>query len=187
MEAATSEEILMASDHQKSGARLQGGNTLAAEELYREHHEHIFRFIWSRVHNAQQAEDLTGEVFTRMVANIASYHDRSLPFRAWLYRIARNLIIDHHRKEISAHTLDDAVTESPGNKSPEEKVEATLTLERVQRALKRIDPAQREVVELRFLAELSLKDVALVMNKSVSAVKALQHRGLAMLRAQLQE
>jgi RNA polymerase sigma-70 factor (ECF subfamily) len=62
-----------------------------------------------------------------------------------------------------------------------------LTLERVQRALKRIDPAQREVVELRFLAELSLKDVALVMNKSVSAVKALQHRGLAMLRAQLQE
>jgi RNA polymerase sigma-70 factor (ECF subfamily) len=166
---------------------LQSGSTLTAEELYREHHQHIFRFIWSRVHDAQQAEDLTGEVFTRMVANLPNYRERSLPFRAWLYRIARNLIIDHYRKESSSQTLEETITKHPDHKSTEEKVEAVLTLEQVQQALEKIDSTQREVVELRFLAELSLNDVALVMNKSVLAIKALQHRGLASLRAQLQE
>jgi len=99
MEAAIGEETLMASDQQKSEARVQNISTPAAEELYREHHEHIFRFIWSRVHDAQHAEDLTGEVFTRMVASLPDYSDRSLPFRAWLYRIARNLVIDDYRKK----------------------------------------------------------------------------------------
>jgi RNA polymerase sigma-70 factor (ECF subfamily) len=66
-------------------------------------------------------------------------------------------------------------------------VETALTLERVQRALEKVDPAQREVVELRFLAELSLEEVAEAMDKSVAAVKALQHRGLASLRTHLKD
>jgi RNA polymerase sigma-70 factor, ECF subfamily len=66
-------------------------------------------------------------------------------------------------------------------------VEAALTLERLRRALEKIDPEQQEVVELRFLAELSLEEVSLVLNKSIPAVKALQHRGLAALRAHLKE
>jgi len=66
-------------------------------------------------------------------------------------------------------------------------VETKLALERVWRALENIDPAQREVVELRFLAELSLEDAATVMNKSIAAIKALQHRGLSSLRAHLKE
>lgn len=156
-----------------------------ADALYREHHAHIFRFIWSRVHDPQQAEDLTGEVFFRMVANLPGYRDRSLPFRAWLYRIARNLIIDHHRKESSARAFNDAANQRAESTSPEEKVEAALTLEGIWQALVRIDPVQREVVELRFLAELSLEEVAFTLNKSISAVKALQHRGLASLRAHL--
>lgn len=177
----------MASDQETSQARVQNDRTFVAEDLYREHHEHIFRFVWSRVHDAPQAEDLTGEVFTRMLANLSNYRDHSLPFRAWLYRIARNLIIDYHRKESSARALEDVVNRQPDHTSPEEKAETALTLERVRRALGKIDPAQREVVELRFLAELSLEEVALVINKSVPAVKALQHRGLASLRARLKE
>jgi hypothetical protein len=82
MEAVRTEETLMASDQQK--AHIHSESPLAAEEFYMEHHEHIFRFIWSRVYDAQQAEDLTGEVFTRMVANLSGFRDRSLPFRAWL-------------------------------------------------------------------------------------------------------
>jgi RNA polymerase sigma-70 factor, ECF subfamily len=185
MEAVRTEETLMASDQQK--ARIQSESSLAAEELYREHHEHIFRFIWSRVYDAQQAEDMTGEVFTRMVANLSGYRDRSLPFRAWLYRIARNLIIDHHRKEISADALAQSIDQSTAELSIEEQAETTLTLKQVQRALQNIDPEQREVVELRFLGELSLEEVSLVMNKSIPAVKALQHRGLASMRTHLKE
>jgi RNA polymerase sigma-70 factor, ECF subfamily len=187
MEAVRTEETLMTLDPQKAQARLQSESSLAAEELYHEHHEHIFRFIWSRVHNAQHAEDLTGDVFTRMVANLSGYRDRSLPFRAWLYRIARNLIIDLHRKERSAHILADTVDQPTAQISLEEQADVSLTLQQVQRALKNIDTEQREVVELRFLAELSLEEVSLVMNKSIPAVKALQHRGLASLRAHLKE
>lgn len=175
----------MTANQLTSQTHAQRENLPAAEELYLQHHEQIFRFIWSRVHDAPLAEDLTGEVFTRMVANLPNYHDRFLPFRAWLYQIARNLIIDHHRKESSAQALKD-VTQSDGA-LPEEKAETALTLERVQRALGKIDLVQREVVELRFLAELSLEEVATVMDKSVAAVKALQHRGLASLRSHLKD
>lgn len=175
----------MVLDRRKSEAQLRGGSTLSAEELYREHHNHIYRFIWSRVHDAPLAEDLTGEVFARMVANLPNYHDRSFPFRAWLYQIARNLIIDHHRKESSTQSLKDVTRSDIA--SPEEKAESALTLERVQQALEKIDASQREVVELRFLAELSLEEVAEVMEKSVGAVKALQHRGLASLRERLKD
>jgi RNA polymerase sigma-70 factor (ECF subfamily) len=185
MKQISREERFVAANQPTPETQVHRGSLPAAEELYREHHEHIFRFIWSRVHDAPLAEDLTGEVFTRMVINLPNYRDHSLPFRAWLYQIARNLIIDHHRKESLKQSLKDVVDQNTGEISPEEKIETVLTLERVQRALEEIDPAQREVVQLRFLAELSLDEVALVINKSVAAVKALQHRGLASLRAQL--
>lgn len=175
----------MTANQPTSQTHTQKESLPAAEELYREHHEHIFRFIWSRVHDALLAEDLTGEVFTRMVANLPNYREQSTPFRAWLYQIARNLIIDHHRKENSTQGLKDVT--QPNAVSPEEKAETTMTLELVQRALEKIDPAQREVVELRFLAELSLEEVAGVIAKSVAAVKALQHRGLASLRKHLKD
>jgi RNA polymerase sigma-70 factor (ECF subfamily) len=187
MEAVIREETFMTANQPASAtnAQIESGSLPAAEELYREHHEHIFRFIWSRVHEAPLAEDLTGEVFIRMVANLPNYRDRSVPFRAWLYQIARNLIIDHHRKESSVLGLKDMADQDAV--SPEEKVDTTLRLERVQRALEKIDPTQREVVELRFLAELSLEEVAVVLDKSVAAVKALQHRGLAALKTYLKD
>jgi RNA polymerase sigma-70 factor (ECF subfamily) len=185
MEAVIREESFMTANQPTSQTHTQRESLPAAEELYREHHEHIFRFIWSRVHDAPLAEDLTGEVFARMVTNLPNYHDRSLPFRAWLYQIARNLLIDHYRKESSVQGLNDLT--QPDSASPEEKAETALTLERVRHALEKIDPAQQEVVELRFLAELSLEEVATVMDKSVAAVKALQHRGLASLRTHLKD
>jgi RNA polymerase sigma-70 factor, ECF subfamily len=121
MEAVSTNETLMTADQQVSQTREKSESRFSAEELYREHHGHIYRFIWSRVHDAQVAEDLTGEVFTRMVANLSSYSDRSLPFRAWLYRIARNLIVDHHRKESSAHALQDVVAQPLDHPSPEDR------------------------------------------------------------------
>ena len=169
--------------------RAQDGSLSAIRELYLEHHKHIFRFIWSRVHDADQAEDLTGEVFVRMVTGLPSYQDRSLPFRAWLYGIARNLVIDWYRKKSRRMSvpLENIAGKLVAGESPEEKTEQALTLERVLQVLERIDPAQREVVELRFLAGLTLKDAARAIDKTVAAVKALQHRGLASLRASLSE
>ncbi|MFZ6028718.1 MAG: RNA polymerase sigma factor [Chloroflexota bacterium] len=165
----------------------QDTDSLSADQLYQAHHAHIFRFIWSRLHDVQQAEDLTGEVFYRMVSHLPGYRQRDIPFRAWLYRIARNLLIDHHRKERITHAPIETAEKKAGEVSAEERVETLLTLARVQQALTTLEPQLREAVELRFLAGLSLEEVALTMDKSVAAVKALQHRGLVALRARLKE
>jgi RNA polymerase sigma-70 factor (ECF subfamily) len=169
--------------------RAQNGSVSAIRELYLSHHQQIFRFIWSRVYDHELAEDLTGEVFIRMLKNLSTYEYRSLPFRAWLYGIARNLVIDHYRKKNPGTTisLDEITGERAAGESLEERTEQTMKFEQVQQMLERINPDEREVVELRFLAGLSLKETALATNKTVAAVKALQHRGLVSLRAANQD
>ncbi len=159
----------------------------AAGELYDRHNESIFRYVWSRVHHSQTAEDLTGEIFTRMVVSLPAYRSTGVPFRAWLYRIAHNLIVDHYRKEGGQDwvSLDHAEGMGAEGSDPASIIEGRLAIEPIQRALTRLDPAQREVVVLRFLVGLSLREVALTLDRSVAAVKSLQYRGLIALRASL--
>lgn len=167
--------------------QAQNNNPNAVGALYDQHYQPLFRFIWSRVQDQATAEDLTGELFVRMVHSLPNYRANGAPFRAWLYRIARNLITDHHRKHSGPEALDLAQTAdlSTTQNDPMQLTETKLTVEIVQHALGRIDPAQREVVELRFLAGLSLQEVADTLDKTVAAVKTLQHRGLSALRLSL--
>ncbi|MBK9053512.1 MAG: sigma-70 family RNA polymerase sigma factor [Chloroflexi bacterium] len=169
--------------------KAQKSDPVAVGKLFDDHHEAIFRFFWARVRDHHQAEDLTGELFTRMVAELPRYQHRDLPFRAWLYRIAHNLVIDSYRthKGRVSLPLEEASQETSQTDHPDDMLEQTMETERIQQALDVIDPGQREVVELRFLAGLSLKEAAAALNKTVSAVKALQHRGLQSLRLLLQE
>lgn len=161
----------------------------AIGELYDRHHTAIFRYVWSRVYHTQTAEDLTGEIFARMVDNLPHYRSRSVAFRAWLYRIAHNLVVDHYRQQGSYELAPLYQAEIlPGESdNPAAAVERQLSLERMYHALERLDPAQREVLTLRFLAGLPLCEVAQALDKSIPAVKSLQHRGLAALRAWLHE
>ncbi len=103
-----------------------------------------------------------------------------------MYRIARNRVTDHYRREARrTHTsLDQADGPSPDD-DLESSVETSLTVERVRHAVADLDETQREVVVLRFLIGLSLGEVASALDKSVGAVKSLQHRGLTALRSQL--
>ena len=169
--------------------RAHRGDVDAVGQLYDRHHEHIFRYVCSRVRDGHLAEDLTGEIFTRMVVSLPDYRLTGVPFRAWLYRIAHNLIVDHYRKESGRVLvpLHDAEGQSEDGDNPVSAVERRLTMEQVRRALDRLDPVQREVVTLRFLAGLSLREVALAVDRTVDAVKSLQHRGLTTLRAALKQ
>lgn len=170
-------------------ALAQQGDVQAIGALYDQHHQALFRYLWSRVGERQTAEELTGDVFMRMLAALPRYRPSVVPFRAWLYRIAHNLLVDHYRKEGGQVTLPlQAVEDLNGASDPASLIEQQLTLERLHQALAAIDDPQRTVVALRFLSGLSLEETAAVLDKSESAVKALQHRGLvAMRRALIQE
>jgi RNA polymerase sigma-70 factor (ECF subfamily) len=145
--------------------------------------------VWARVDNQHLAEDLTGEVFTRMVVGLRRYRLTEIPFQAWLYRIASNLVADHYREEGRRILVPlyhaEAITMEGNN--PATIVEGKFTAERVKQALSRLDPLQREVVVLRFLIGFPLKDVALALDKTVAAIKSLQYRGLEALRGALEE
>lgn len=167
--------------------RAQRGDVAAIRELFLYHHEHIYRFLWSRVHDSDLADDLTGDVFMRMIKALPNYQDRSLPFRAWLYGIARNLAIDYQRKKGPKITmpLSEIEINLVDGMTVEDQADQTLRFKQVGQILEQLNPDEREVVELRFLAGLSLKETALAINKTVAAVKALQHRGLHTLKAKL--
>lgn len=165
------------------------GESAAIGTLFDRHHENVFRYLWARLGDRQAAEDLTGEVFLRMQASLPHYEVRELPFRAWLFRIARNLLIDEYRQRNGRVTvsLDESTTAVPAGAGPEQAVELELTAERLRRAILRLSRARREVVALRFFGQLSLRETATAMGKTVAAVKALQHEGLLALRVALQE
>lgn len=164
--------------------RAQTGEADAIGRLYDQHHTEIFRYLWARVGERAVAEDLTGEVFMRMLTGLSGYRASAAPFRAWLYQIARNLLIDHYRKtgRRTLVSLQQAETVKDDTPDMVTIVDQRLTMERVHYALTRLEQAQREVVTLRFLSGLSLQEVAQTLGKTENAVKALQHRGLATLR-----
>ena len=167
----------------------QRGDAQALGRLYDQHHAALFRYIWARVGEKQLAEDLTGDVFMRMLAALPRYRPGDVPFRAWLYRIARNLLVDHYRKAQArpAEPLQDSHERLESGDDPGSAVEQKLSAERLQQVLALLDEAQREVLSLRFLAGLSLQETAAALKKSEAAVKALQHRGLGALRLVLSE
>lgn len=170
-------------------AHAQAGDKDALGELYDRYHESIYRFILIRVGHQPLAEDLTGEVFFRMLDGLPRYRMIGIPFNAWLYRIARNLLTDHYRKEgrLGMTTLDEAEGKGLEQENPSLTLEHKLTLEKLQRALSTLERTEADVIVLRFLAGQSLKEAAQTLDKSIGAIKALQHRGLVALRAALSE
>jgi RNA polymerase sigma-70 factor (ECF subfamily) len=160
----------------------------AVGELYDRYHESIFRYIWSRVSDQQLAEDLTGDVFTSMVINLPKYRSVGSPFQAWLYRIARNLIIDHSRKASSRKELhlDEVINNSAGEEDPTLIVENQMIVEEVQAVLGELKPLKQDVIILRFIVGLSLKEVASILGRTISSIKVTQHRALKELRMKLE-
>jgi len=170
-------------------AAAQRGEMQALGALYDQHHEALFRYLWARVGERQLAEDLTGDVFMRMLDALPRYQPSAAPFRAWLYRIARNLLIDHYRK--AEHRAHAPLHEADGQAAPEPDpillVDQQLSVQRLHQALATLDETQREVVTLRFISGLSLEETANALGKTEAAVKAHQHRGLLALRRALAE
>jgi RNA polymerase sigma-70 factor, ECF subfamily len=167
-------------------ALAQRGVEKALGALYDAHSQAVFRYFKARLGNQQAAEDLTGEVFRRMLTGLPQYRAVGLPFRAWLFRIAHNLLVDYYRQEGNSTLVPLQQAEQQMDEDdPASVAERKLTFEQACRVVAELDLSQREVLTLRFLSGLSLHETALALNKSEDAVKALQRRGLMALRLTL--
>ena len=154
----------------------------ALGELYDEYAPLIYAYLYRRVQDTQIAEDLTGEVFVRMLQAIQAERFWHTSFRAWLYRIAHNLLVDHYRKQPPTPmlTLDERLVADQDDL--DSAVAERLSHQRLRSAISRLTSDQQQVLALRFGEQLTAREVSEVMGKSVSAIEALQHRGLAALR-----
>jgi RNA polymerase sigma-70 factor (ECF subfamily) len=172
----------MSEEELKLIRQAKRGNPTAFAEIYDEHYPAIYRYIFFRVGSEAVAEDLAGEVFVRLVEKIDQFTYRGRPLLAWLYTIARNLVADHHRRTGRATMvpLDEGLVAN--SVDPEAAASLTLSQRRLAVALQELTEEQRQVVVLKFFEGLDNQTVAMIVDKSVGAVKSLQHRGLAALR-----
>jgi RNA polymerase sigma-70 factor, ECF subfamily len=154
-------------------------------ELYENNFERVYAYVVRRVGDRAETEDLTAEVFHHALANLKNYEWRGIPFAAWLFRIAANLISDRWQKRKHELSIDEPEqVESIQDGSGEfEEVERRATLFRL---VDRLPEDQRRVVVLRFVEEKSIKEVAREIRKSEGAVKQLQFRALTALRARME-
>ena len=160
------------------------GDRHALAEIYAAHQPVLFRFIVSRTGDFNKAEDLCSEVFLRMLEGISSYEDRGFPFSAWLFRIARDRIVDDRRRAMRRPTT--ILHQSLASADDVENVVIDqLLLDHVRRILYKLTPDQRQVIVLRFFDRLSIADVADQMERSEASVKALQQRAVIALAGHL--
>jgi RNA polymerase sigma-70 factor, ECF subfamily len=167
--------------------RAQEGDAEMISTLYQQYHLSIFRYLYYRVGDREIAEDLTSEVFVRMLRFLGGFKPPATSFQAWLFQIARNLSTDHFRKASSQKVveLEEDVLATDTNTDPAAVVDQLLTSEKLRKALDRLNEEQREVIILRFIAEMPISEVAQTLNKSDDAVKGLQRRALLALRTVL--
>jgi RNA polymerase sigma-70 factor, ECF subfamily len=175
-------------DEQGLLERASRADPEALGALYDRYVGRIYSYIYHRVGQADLAEDLTAQVFARMLEAIQEGRAWRTSFSGWLYRIAHNLVIDHYRRRGRAAfvELEEAQPMVADQGDPVRKVEARLESEHLRAALAKLTEEQAQVIALRFLDEFSIAEVAAMMDKTEGAIKALQYRAVLALRRVMQ-
>ncbi len=168
--------------------RAQQGHSEAFAGLYEAYYDKIYRYVMFKTGDTLEAEDLTEEVFLRMLESIGSFKWQGYPFTSWLFRIAHNLVIDYYRKagRQKKTSLDDAMrVVGTDNVDVDRKLDVELSIKEVKEAMGGLTRLQQEVLSLRFAGGLSVAETAEAMGKKENAVKALQHAAIKKLRTLL--
>ncbi len=152
-------------------------------ELYRQHLVGVYRFMAVRGANPDDAADLAQQVFLRALAALPSYEDRGLPFSAWLFRIARNVLADSRRQrhDVVWEQLPEQ-TELLDSTDIESEVVRREAIERVRSLLDHLEPDQRDLVVLHFVGGLTQREIALIVGTSQSSVQRHLARALRTLK-----
>lgn len=157
--------------------------------LYEQYVSRIYNYIYYRIGNIHEAEDLTARVFFRAMRRIADYQNRGLPVSAWLYRIAHNLVANWHRDrgrrpEIS---LDDGITSTTHLDHPETSMLQNEEQEALLKIIRKLPAERQQLLILKFVEHLSNAEIGQIMGRTEGAVKSLYHRTLLSLRNDMQD
>lgn len=163
------------------------GDKTAFGELYQRYVERIYNYCYYRTGNAQEAEDLTARVFMRALSHIGGYDERGVPFSAWLYRIAHNLVANWHRDN-NRHKvipIDEFMVSRNKEDVPELFAEQQEEQEQLMAVVQSLPEERQQLLFLKFVERLSNAEIGEIMNRTEGAIKSLYHRTLSTLQDEM--
>ena len=165
------------------------GNPEAFSYLYEKNVTRIYNYVYYRIGSATDAEDITSRVFYRAFGHINGYVEKGVPFSAWLYRIAHNLIANWHRDNLRRKEvpLEDHIDLPVHTDQPEKLLEKNQETELLLKGIRRISADRQQLILLKFLEDLSNAEIAQIMGRSEGAIKSLYHRALLALREEMDD
>ena len=170
--------------------KARTGDKDALTELYGVFREKIYRYVFFKCGNHADAEDITNEVFLRMIQSIGNFQWKGIGFSSWLFKIASNLVIDYYRNK-SRRNIESIEKRDYIGETNWEQISEFLDNRDLFHAIYKdtddLTDLQKEVVNLRFIGDLSLKETAEAMSKNVNSVKAIQHAAIKKLKEKVQE
>ncbi len=155
--------------------------------LYERYVGRIYNYVYYRTGDHHEAEDLTARTFQRAMAHIGRYDERGVPFSAWLFRIAHNLVANWHRDRSRRQilSLDEIVLTGLSQDRPESAAEVNEEREQLLAAIRRLPGERQQLLILKFGERMSNAEIGKVMGRSEGAIKSLYHRTLISLRGEL--
>ena len=175
-------------DDEALSSATQGDKT-AFGRLYDKYAARIYNYVYYRTGSTQDAEDITSRVFFRAMRHITNYTDRGVPFSAWLYRIAHNLVANWHRDRSRKQEipLDDLPILSTKGDHPEKNLVRSQEQDALLRMIRTLPAERQNLLILKFVENMSNAEIGAIMGRSEGAVKSLYHRTLLALRDQLED
>lgn len=168
--------------------KARDGEKEAFGVLYERYLTKIYNYVYYRTGNHHDAEDLTARVFFRAMSHIEQYTERGVPFQAWLYRIAHNLVANWHRDRGRRKVipLDEYIAASLRTDAPDKKAEDDEELDALRLAMRQLPEERQQLLVLKFVERLSNAEIGEIMDRTEGAVKSLYHRTLLSLREELE-
>ena len=161
--------------------QAKSGNTDAFGKLYDIYYPKIYRYIYWRINNKEDVEDLTEQVFLNVWQGLKKYRFKGIPFISWLYRIAHNLVVDFYRTKKETFELKDKILISEKT-SPEDVLQKKFQQKRLISAIKNLTDIQQQIIYFKFFDDLTNKEISHIVRKSEGAVRVIQCRALKSLR-----
>jgi RNA polymerase sigma-70 factor (ECF subfamily) len=157
-------------------------------QLYERHVRKIYNYIYYRTGDHHDAEDLTARVFQRALRHVGGFQDMGVPFSAWLYRIAHNLVANWHRDRSRRPVvpLEDHLVLTPGSQHPESLAMAREAGEALLELVRRLPEERQQLLILKFAERLSNAEIGQIMGRTEGAIKSLYHRTLSSLREEVE-